>query len=103
MSNEPASIQDAPAPFSGVIDPENDNLSPDFVLKSNDGVDFYLHREILKYASRCFDMFAMPTGDNVPSDFQRDGKPVVVLNEPQSVPRQSYADHLCVEAYTVSV
>ncbi|KAJ7873755.1 hypothetical protein B0H13DRAFT_2058144 [Mycena leptocephala] len=82
MSSLP--IQDALAPFSGVADPENDDHPPDFILRSCDGFDFHVHRDILKFASDCFEgMFAIPGGDGDPSDLRRDGKPVLVMPESQ--------------------
>ncbi|KAJ7231813.1 hypothetical protein C8J57DRAFT_1533474 [Mycena rebaudengoi] len=86
MSKEPAPIQDAPAPFSGAADPQRGSHLSDFILRSSDGVDFHVHREILKFESDCFDgMFAMPGGNADPDDLRRDGKPVLVLPESETV------------------
>ncbi|KAJ7640038.1 hypothetical protein DFH06DRAFT_630155 [Mycena polygramma] len=86
MSGDSASIRDSPAPFSAVVDPENDSHPPDFILRSRDSVDFHVHREIMKFASDCFDgMFAMPGGDGDPNGLRRDGKPVLILPEPAPV------------------
>jgi hypothetical protein len=79
-------IEDAPAPFSGVPDLDNHNCPPDFILRSCDGIDFHVHKDILKFASDFFNgMFAMPVGDGDPSAMRRDGKPVLVLPEPEEV------------------
>ncbi|KAJ7853023.1 hypothetical protein B0H14DRAFT_2758947 [Mycena olivaceomarginata] len=68
------------------FDPENDSHLPDFILRSGDGVDFHVHRDILKFASDCFDgMFAIPGGNCDPNDLRRDGKSVLVLPEPEGV------------------
>ncbi|KAJ7459580.1 hypothetical protein B0H11DRAFT_2286292 [Mycena galericulata] len=86
MPKEPAPTKDAPAPFSGAVDPETDIHLPDFILRSSDGVDFHVHRDILKFASDCFDgMFAIAGGHCDPNDLHRDGKPVLVLAEPEDV------------------
>ncbi|KAJ7879694.1 hypothetical protein B0H13DRAFT_1630628 [Mycena leptocephala] len=86
MSKESVPVQDAPAPFSGAADPQKGSHPSDFVLRSSDGVDFHVHREILKFASDCFDgMFTIPGGDADPDDLRRDGKPVLVLPEPETV------------------
>ncbi|KAF7359885.1 BTB domain-containing protein [Mycena venus] len=86
MSNDSASvlIQDAPAPFSGVFDPEHDaHPRADFILRSSDGVDFHVHRAILCFASECFDgMFSMPLP---PDELQRDSLPILTLPEPSAV------------------
>ncbi|KAJ7149728.1 hypothetical protein C8R46DRAFT_523719 [Mycena filopes] len=82
MSLDPASRpQDAAVPFSGASD--DDTHAPDFIVRSSDGVDFHLHRDILKFASACFDsMLASPPSED---DLERDGKPVVVVPEAEAV------------------
>ncbi|KAJ7441022.1 hypothetical protein B0H11DRAFT_2204892 [Mycena galericulata] len=76
-------VQDAPAPFSGP-DPQNGNRLPDFILRSSDGVDFHVHRDILKFASDCFDsMFAFPIGNA--EQMSRDGIQVLPLPETSPV------------------
>ncbi|KAJ7612948.1 hypothetical protein DFH06DRAFT_1015060, partial [Mycena polygramma] len=73
-------------PFSGNHDPGNDSHPPDFILRSSDGYDFHVHRDILKFASDCFDgMFSIPGGGNDPSAPFRDGKPVLILLQPKWV------------------
>ncbi|KAJ6589708.1 hypothetical protein B0H19DRAFT_1014770 [Mycena capillaripes] len=86
MSNEPAPFKEAPPPFSGAIDADTDGHPSDFILRSCDGVDFHVHREILKFASDCFDgMFSFPGGDGDTKALFRDGKPILVLPESESV------------------
>ncbi|KAJ7196671.1 hypothetical protein GGX14DRAFT_375931 [Mycena pura] len=83
MSTE-APIHDAPAPFSGAADAENADRPADFILRSCDGLDFHVHKDILKFTSDVFDgMFAVPE-DTGGSDPRRDGKPVLVVPESQS-------------------
>jgi hypothetical protein len=83
MSDKPTPIKDALAPFSGAADTLTDSNPPDFILRSSDGVDFHVHREILKFASDCFDgMFSVAGGDGDPTALLRDGKPILVLPEP---------------------
>ncbi|KAJ7196674.1 hypothetical protein GGX14DRAFT_672310 [Mycena pura] len=86
MSTE-APIHDAPAPFSGAADAENADRPADFIIRSCDGFDFHVHKDILKFASDVFnDMFAFPadTSGSADSDPRRDGKPVLVVPESQS-------------------
>ncbi|KAJ7016110.1 hypothetical protein C8F04DRAFT_1165146 [Mycena alexandri] len=64
MSEAPQPIRDAPAPFSGVLDPDSDDSAPDFIIRSGDGIDLH--------------------GPRLPGDSQRDGKPIVEL--PESCP-----------------
>ncbi|KAF7334708.1 BTB domain-containing protein [Mycena venus] len=86
MSNESAPIRDAPAPFSGVSDPNSNGCPSDFILRSSDGVDFHVHREILKFSSDFYDdMFAIPGGDGDPNGLRRDGNPVLLMPEPEVV------------------
>ncbi|KAJ7196675.1 hypothetical protein GGX14DRAFT_672318 [Mycena pura] len=83
MSTE-APIHDAPAPFSGAADAENADRPTDFIVRSCDGFDFHVHKDILKFASDVFnDMFAVPA-DTSGSDLRRDGKPVLMVPESQS-------------------
>ncbi|KAJ7825145.1 hypothetical protein B0H14DRAFT_2821418 [Mycena olivaceomarginata] len=87
----PARFKDASAPFSGVTYTDNSTMlglgfPSDFILRSSDGVDFHLHKAFLRFVSGCFEgMFTFPGGDEDPSALVRDGKPVVVLPEPESV------------------
>ncbi|KAJ7739203.1 hypothetical protein B0H16DRAFT_1379025 [Mycena metata] len=82
MSDEP---EDAPAPFSGAPDPDN-HYAPDFILRSSDGVDFHVHKEMLKLVSGFFDgMFRLPTGNTAPTELWRDGIPVLAMSEPERV------------------
>ncbi|KAJ7861057.1 hypothetical protein B0H13DRAFT_2568616 [Mycena leptocephala] len=86
MSTSPTPLQDAPAPFSGATDPDHNNHLADFILRSSDGVDFYVHKDILKFVSDCFDgMLAIPQGDGSPTDLRRDDKPVLVMPESNAV------------------
>ncbi|KAJ7907057.1 hypothetical protein B0H13DRAFT_2503901 [Mycena leptocephala] len=86
MSDKPTPIKDALAPFSGAADTLTDSHPPDFILRSSDGVDFHVHREILKFTSDCFDgIFSVASGDGDPTALLRDGKPILVLPEPESV------------------
>ncbi|KAJ7702073.1 hypothetical protein B0H16DRAFT_1280116, partial [Mycena metata] len=59
--------------------------SPDFIIRSSDGVDFHLHREILKYGSAFFDGMFSASGGDGQGDPKRDGRPVLVLPEPEAV------------------
>ncbi|KAJ7308716.1 hypothetical protein DFH08DRAFT_719671 [Mycena albidolilacea] len=87
----PARFKDASAPFSGATYTDNSTIlgldfPSDFILRSSDGVDFHLHKAFLRFVSGCFEgMFTFPGGDEDPSALVRDGKPVVVLPEPESV------------------
>lgn len=86
MSDQPPPFEDAPAPFSGAQDALAIHRPPDFILRSSDGVDFHVHKEILKFASDFFDnMFSFPKDSNDPSELRRDGKPILVLPEAGSV------------------
>ncbi|KAJ7050356.1 hypothetical protein C8F01DRAFT_1179560 [Mycena amicta] len=80
-----SSPKDAPAPFASTGDDSYHSTHPtDFILRSADGFDFHVHKDMLKFASGCFEgMFAVASaaGDSV----SRDGKPVVRLDEPQAV------------------
>ncbi|KAJ7111787.1 hypothetical protein C8R44DRAFT_677370 [Mycena epipterygia] len=76
MSND---IKDAPEPFSGAPDPE-DNVPPsDFILRSGDGIDLHVHKDILRHVSVFFRNMFGSAGDE--TEQQRDGKPVAVLPE----------------------
>ncbi|KAF8196333.1 hypothetical protein K438DRAFT_1718755 [Mycena galopus ATCC 62051] len=84
--SEDLTLQDALPPFSGASDADDHSRPSDFVLRSSDGVDFHVHRDILKFASDCFDgMFAIPGGDCDPNGLRRNGKPVLVLPESEAV------------------
>ncbi|KAJ7110606.1 hypothetical protein C8R44DRAFT_800321 [Mycena epipterygia] len=86
MSLPGPSIQDAQAPFSGVPDPDSNHRPSDFILRSEDDVDFHVHRESLKFASDFFnDMFAFPHTNDDPNAMRRDGKPVLPLAESAGV------------------
>ncbi|KAJ7101644.1 hypothetical protein C8R44DRAFT_641325 [Mycena epipterygia] len=86
MSDQPAVIQDAPAPFSGAQDALDPHRPSDFILRSSDGVDFHVHKEILKFVSDFFDnMFSFPQAENGSDDFRRDGKTVLVLPEASDI------------------
>ncbi|KAJ7207254.1 hypothetical protein GGX14DRAFT_567807 [Mycena pura] len=87
MSNETtptldaAPIKDAPAPFSGVVDSDNDTHPADFILRSGDGVDFHVRKDMLQILSDFFQgMFSMPKG-NDPDEIRRDEKIVLLLPE----------------------
>lgn len=79
MSQEPPPIQDAPAPFSGDPDPEDNVTAPDFILRSDDGFDLHVHKAILQFVSVFFKN--MLDGAGV-GHLEKDGKPVVILSEP---------------------
>ncbi|KAJ7277085.1 hypothetical protein C8J57DRAFT_1176648 [Mycena rebaudengoi] len=108
MSDQPTpAIRDAPAPFSGEPDPDN-HRTPDFILRSSDGVDFHVHKEMLKLTSDFFDgMFTIPKANPDPDDLSRDGVTVLTMAEPNNVlyrllflayPAQSVAEYMAVEA-----
>ncbi|KAJ7702071.1 hypothetical protein B0H16DRAFT_1902507 [Mycena metata] len=84
-STDPTAVlKDAAVPFSGA--PNDDAHPPDFIIRSSDGVDFHLHKDILKFGSACFDgMFSVSGGGDEQGDPKRDGKPVLVLPEPEAV------------------
>ncbi|KAF8130039.1 hypothetical protein K438DRAFT_1695370 [Mycena galopus ATCC 62051] len=85
-SDDPATFKDARSPFSGTDNTKAFYTPSDFILRSCDGVDFHLHKDLLKLVSGCFDgMFSFPGGDADPCALMRDGKPIVVLPEPESV------------------
>ncbi|KAJ6561614.1 hypothetical protein B0H19DRAFT_1259281 [Mycena capillaripes] len=86
MASAPTPIQDAPAPFSCAPDSYNASHPSDFILRSSDGFDFHVHKDILKFASLCFKgMLAFPVDNSGRRDPLRDEKPVLVLPEPKSV------------------
>ncbi|KAJ7870894.1 hypothetical protein B0H13DRAFT_2555855, partial [Mycena leptocephala] len=88
VSSTPRPIQDAPAPFSCTPDSYNASHHPDFILRSSDGFDFHVHKDILKFAPLCFEgMFAFPADNSGPKDLLRDERPVLVqvLPEPKQV------------------
>jgi hypothetical protein len=107
MSNETAPspdastpVKDAPAPFSGVVDSDNDTRPADFILRSGDGVDFHVRKDMLQILSDFFQgIFSMPKGSD-PGEICRDGKVVLLLPESVKVlyallwiayPRQSWS------------
>nr|GAT57240.1 predicted protein [Mycena chlorophos] len=76
--------QDAPAPFSTGADSFHATNPTDLILRSVDGFDFHVHKDVLQFASSCFkDMFVVSNGDA--EHIVRDGKPVIVLTERMSV------------------
>ncbi|KAJ7168962.1 hypothetical protein C8R46DRAFT_950432 [Mycena filopes] len=83
MSQAP---RDAQPPFSGAPHPLGNTPPSDVIIRSSDGVDLHVHRAVVGYASVFFnDMFAIVgTGTNT-GDIFRDGKPVVVCDEPLAV------------------
>ncbi|KAJ7465971.1 hypothetical protein FB451DRAFT_1561267 [Mycena latifolia] len=83
MPSDSAPPQDAPAPFSGAPDPEETIPPADFILRSGDGVDLHVHRDILKFVSVFFKN--MLDGAGHQTDLNRDGKPVVMLPEPSAI------------------
>ncbi|KAJ7079477.1 hypothetical protein C8R44DRAFT_895697 [Mycena epipterygia] len=86
MSRQPAAIEDAPAPFSGTQDTLDPHRPSDFILRSREGVDFHVHKDILKFVSDFFEnMFAFPLAEGGSNDLQRDGKTVLVLPEARDI------------------
>ncbi|KAF8181445.1 hypothetical protein K438DRAFT_1841150 [Mycena galopus ATCC 62051] len=83
MSDSTTTIVDGPAPFSGVVDAYELELPPDVILRSGDGVDFHVHKVILKFgAPHCFEgLLTIPTSGNI----VRDGKPVIPATEPKEI------------------
>ncbi|KAF8175896.1 hypothetical protein K438DRAFT_1847253 [Mycena galopus ATCC 62051] len=96
-----APTKDALAPFSGIIEPDSDSRPPDFILRSIDGLDFHVRKDILKAVSEFFDdMFSLVSSAGGPEDLSRDGKTVLLVPESAKVlyvllwvayPRQSQA------------
>ncbi|KAJ7486593.1 hypothetical protein FB451DRAFT_1126839 [Mycena latifolia] len=74
-----ATIIDAGPPFS----PSYDEMNPsDIILRSCDGVDFHAHKAILSFSSQFFqDMLAFPQPEGADANFQRDGRPVILVPE----------------------
>lgn len=88
MSEEATPFTDAPAPFSGHVDGDNtDDLPPDLILRSSDGVDFHVHKDFLRFASPSFfgGMLTLPEGKGDPPDKIRDRKTIVPVEEPKTV------------------
>ncbi|KAF7354497.1 BTB domain-containing protein [Mycena venus] len=83
MSDSPATIVDTSPPFSGVVDANELDPQPDLILRSEDSVDFHVHKIIRRLAApHCFDtMFTIPNS----GDIVRDGKTVILLTEPKEV------------------
>ncbi|KAJ6476506.1 hypothetical protein C8R47DRAFT_1020866 [Mycena vitilis] len=81
----PAAIQDAPAPFDG----PSSRCTPDFIIRSGDGVDFHVLQAFMReFADFFFDLLRPPTSAQpavLQPDLFRDGKPVLVLPEPAAV------------------
>jgi hypothetical protein len=81
----PAPVKDAPAPFSGVVDSDSDTHAADFILRSGDGVDFHVRKDMLQVLSDFFQgMFSMPKGSDA-DEISRDGKVVLLLPESAKV------------------
>ncbi|KAK7053851.1 hypothetical protein R3P38DRAFT_2852528 [Favolaschia claudopus] len=77
------SVPDAGHPFSPT---SNEDSPPDVILRSNDRVDFHVHKAILAFASNLFKgMFSItePTGEQ--ANIVKDGKSVVSLDESSRV------------------
>ncbi|KAJ7753001.1 hypothetical protein B0H16DRAFT_1836191 [Mycena metata] len=84
MSQTP---KDAPPPFSGAPEPDV-SYPPDIIICSVDGVDLHVHRAIVGHVSLFFGgMFDIANkGDSsLDPDSYRDGKPVVLCDEPLDV------------------
>ncbi|KAJ7640008.1 hypothetical protein DFH06DRAFT_1478032 [Mycena polygramma] len=89
MSNEAAPTQDelpvpkdASAPFSGAVEPGSETRPADFILRSSDGVDFHVRKDMLRATSDFFDnMFSAPSTFADPNELSRDGKPVLSVEE----------------------
>ncbi|KAF5373270.1 hypothetical protein D9615_007393 [Tricholomella constricta] len=62
--------------------PPFDDLGADIILRSSSGVDFYLSRPILSFASPFFDtMFSLPLPQAGAVQEMKDGKPVISVEE----------------------
>ncbi|KAK7053841.1 hypothetical protein R3P38DRAFT_2852462 [Favolaschia claudopus] len=78
-------IPDAGHPFSPT---SNEDYPPDVILRSNDKVDFHVHKAILAFASNFFkNMFSFPEPTGGEANIVKDGKPVVPLHEFSAVIR----------------
>ncbi|KAF7313128.1 BTB domain-containing protein [Mycena kentingensis (nom. inval.)] len=87
MSVDTQAIRDAPPPFASKHDSQMFSYPADFILRSGDGFDFHVHREMLKLISDCFEGMFVVAGDKEgqEGDLNRDGKPIVSLTEPKHV------------------
>ncbi|KAF7291183.1 BTB domain-containing protein [Mycena indigotica] len=75
----------APAPFSS-LDAQPDVGPADFVLRSSDPVDFFVHKQTLAAASDFFsDLLTSPHTSAAADSPTRDGLPVLQLTEPKGV------------------
>ncbi|KAJ7624400.1 hypothetical protein FB45DRAFT_923321 [Roridomyces roridus] len=88
MSDEPTTPpvpRDAPAPFSAEHDPDN-HRPADFILRSCDGVDFFVHKDMLRITSEFFDsLFAIPRPNPDTGDLEKGGLTVLELAETSDV------------------
>ncbi|KAJ6471571.1 hypothetical protein C8R47DRAFT_1222108 [Mycena vitilis] len=74
--------KDASAPFSGAVEPGSETRPADFILRSSDGVDFHVRKDMLRATSDFFDnMFSAPSTFADPNELARDGKPVLSVEE----------------------
>nr|GAT49609.1 predicted protein [Mycena chlorophos] len=85
----PTSVQNAPPPFSSPDSQPELGLA-DFIIRSSDKFDFFVHKETLGAASDFFGgMFSVPQAEGAAgADLDspnRDGIPVLVLDEPKLV------------------
>ncbi|KAJ7610496.1 hypothetical protein FB45DRAFT_1066251 [Roridomyces roridus] len=86
MSDAPRPAKDAQSPFSGEPDPQETYPASDLILRSCDGVDFHVHKQILAFVSVFFsNMFAFPSGSAPPTELQRDGKSILLLPETEDI------------------
>ncbi|KAJ7639997.1 hypothetical protein DFH06DRAFT_1478026 [Mycena polygramma] len=73
---------DASAPFSGAVEPGSETRPADFILRSSDGVDFHVRKDMLRATSDFFDnMFSAPSTFADPNEISRDGKPALSVEE----------------------
>ncbi|KAJ7058395.1 hypothetical protein C8F01DRAFT_1148084 [Mycena amicta] len=87
MSTSSQVTQNAPAPFSST-DSHPDLGPADFILRSSDAFDFFVHKETLAAASDFFNgMFSVPhtSADSNTDGLARDGLPVLILSETKFV------------------
>ncbi|KAJ7610486.1 hypothetical protein FB45DRAFT_1121585 [Roridomyces roridus] len=86
MSDAPRPTKDAQTPFSGQPDPQETYPASDLILRSCDGVDFHVHKQILACVFVFFsDMFAFHSCSAPPTEIERDGNSVLVLLETEDV------------------
>ncbi|KAJ7692268.1 hypothetical protein B0H17DRAFT_1200604 [Mycena rosella] len=81
-------VQDVNVPFSGNPELDNHWRRPELVLRASDGVDFHVHKEMLKLVSDFDDMCAFPASKGDPTELQRDRLPVILLPDPSNVLHQ---------------